>query len=162
MEVPSFARGGVNDVGAAITALLGFASAGSAVTGATGAGFGLFDSTFRNYDEAFLVHEDLPALQKLVVAEQAKFKTSLFAENNKANFPVSFQEASSAINDYARTCTFTGMRGLLNESMIEKAQKAANPLDQTRIFNPAELSLENWKKIQDYLKASKTEETAEP
>jgi hypothetical protein len=154
-----FARGGVNDVGAAITALLGFASAGSAVTGATGAGFGLFDSTFRNYDEAFLVHEDLPALQKLVVAEQGKFKTSLFTASNDDKFPTTFQEASSVINDYAKTCTFTGMRGLLNESMIEKAQKSANPLDQSRVFNPAELSLENWKKIQNFLKESRSEGT---
>lgn len=136
-----FARGGVNDVGAAISAILGLARAGSGITGGVGAGFGLLDSGIRNYDEAFTVDADLPSLQKLVRSEQKKIRDALF-DGQKANgeVPSTYQEAAIEILRYANTCSFTGMRGLLTSTMMEKAAAQNNPLDGSRIFDFSTLS----------------------
>jgi hypothetical protein len=44
-----FARDTTNDLGAAISAVLGLTKVASPITGGVGAGFGLIDGTFRNY-----------------------------------------------------------------------------------------------------------------
>jgi hypothetical protein len=137
-----FARSGVNDVGAAMSAILGLAAAGSGLTGGVGAGFGLMDSTIRNYDEAFLVYSDLPAMQELVRSEQQKFRDGILKPDNAAGLPSSFQESSIQIMRYANMCSFTGMRGLMNESMVEKAAAAANPLDGSRITDFMSMTLD--------------------
>lgn len=131
-----FARGSVNDVGTAVSAVLGLASAGSAVTGGIGAGFGLIDSGIQNYDQAFLVDADLPALQKLVRSEQDRIRNAIFdGDKTNGTEPKTFQQAAIQIMRYANTCSFTGMRGLLTQTMIESANAAKNPLDGSRILD---------------------------
>lgn len=107
-----FARSGANDVGAAVSATLGLTAAGSAVTGGVGAGFGLIDSFFRNYDEAFLVASDLPNLENAVIRAQTEYREKL--DHAKIT---SFPSATTAILRYAYFCSFTGMRGLINEKL---------------------------------------------
>ncbi len=120
-----FGRSTANDVGTAVSAILGLANAGSQVTGGIGAGFGLLDSGISNYDEAFKVDADLPALQKLVQSEQAKIRNEVLGSENASNennrIPETYQGAAIEIMRYANTCSFTGMRGLLTESMLEKS-----------------------------------------
>lgn len=151
-----FTRGTVNDVGTAISAVLGLASAGSGITGGIGAGFGLVDSGIQNYDEAFLVHADLPALQKLVRSEQDKIRNAIF-DDDVANGvqPKSFQQAAIQIMRYANTCSFTGMRGLLTQSMIEKANASRNPLDGSRILDFNMLSSKQQEALIETLGAQK-------
>lgn len=149
-----FLRGGINDVGAAISAILGLASASAGLTGGIGAGFGLADSGVNNYNQAFLVHADLPALQKLVRSAQKDIRTALFdgdAANGSA--PTTYPEAAIEIMRYANTCSFTGMRGLMSESMIEKARQGENPLDGSRIFDLKTLTPEQRKAVLSLLKA---------
>lgn len=122
------ARGVFNDVGAAVSAVLGLAKAGSAVTGGAGAGFALIDSSFRNYDETFLVTPDLPVLQRKVFDEQDKFSQEALKD---ANIPGDYFTANSIILRYANLCSFVGMKGLINASlsqttssdMIERVKK---------------------------------------
>jgi hypothetical protein len=125
-----FARALTNDVGAVISTILGLTSVGSGITGGVGAGFGFVDSSFRNYDESFLVNADLPTLQKLVRAEQLKLRNETYSA-----MPKTYPDATIAILRYAQTCTFNGMRGLLTESMVEKAQREANTFDGQRILD---------------------------
>jgi hypothetical protein len=104
-----FVRNTTNDVGAAISAVLGLAKAGSGITGGVGAGFGLADGAYRNYDNVFVVSPDLPAMQNLVRENQKKVR-----EEALAALPVDYYSAQSRIIEYARLCSYTGMKGLLN------------------------------------------------
>lgn len=108
-----FARNTTNDVGTMVSTVLGLASAGSGLTGGVGAGFGLLDSSWRNYDENFLVSADLPTLRRLVLSEQAKFRDTLVMPDN-------YPDATNVILRYADLCSFVGMKGLLVESMEGK------------------------------------------
>lgn len=151
-----FSRGTVNDVGAAVSAVLGLASAGSGVTGGIGAGFGLLDSGIQNYDQAFVVDADLPALQKLVRAEQEKLRSNTFDDDKEnGTTPKSYQEAAIQIMRYANTCSFTGMRGLLTQSMLEKANAAQNPLDGSRIWDFSTLTSAQREAVVEVLGAQK-------
>lgn len=123
-----FARNTTNDVGALMSTILGLASAGSGWTGGISAAFGLADSAWRNYDENFLVYADLPAVQKLVNAEQDKMRKTYVAPDN-------YPDATNLIIRYANLCSFVGMRGLLTESMVLKAAGEQNPLDGSRILD---------------------------
>lgn len=107
-----FVRNTTNDVGAAISAVLGLAKAGSGVTGGVGAGFGLADSAFRNYDNVFVVSPDLPAMQKLVREHQLKFR-----DETLAAVPTDYYSAQTKIIQYAQLCSYTGMKGLLNAAV---------------------------------------------
>ena len=55
-------RANVNDVGTLVTAILGFANAGSIATSAVASATGFGDSLLRNYDTAFLVTPDLDSV----------------------------------------------------------------------------------------------------
>ncbi len=121
-----FARGVVNDVGAAITAVLGLTKVISPVVGGVGAGFGLVDSSFRNYDDAFLVSADLPLLQAKVYSEQAKFRE--LAE--KRTDIKRYSQANSMILRYANFCSYTGMRGLINSSLSQTTEDPPSAMDR--------------------------------
>lgn len=107
-----FARNTTNDVGTAVSAALGLFNAGSVATGAAGAAFGLADATFRNYDNVFVVSPDLPNIQNLVRAEQTKVR-----ERITTSMPGNYYDAQRMIIEYANLCSYTGMKGLLNESV---------------------------------------------
>lgn len=110
-----FARSGVNDAGTAVSLVLGLAAAGSATTGGVGAGFGLVESFFKNYDDAFLVASDLPRLETAVLEKQEEYRFKL----SKATIS-SFEGATSAILRHAYYCSFTGMRSLINEKLATR------------------------------------------
>ena len=114
-----FARGVVNDVGAAISAVLGLSGVTGALAGGVGAGFGLADGTFRNYDENFLVAADLPNLQSAVIKKQAEYR----AEIAKSP-PDNFADATVHIIRYANYCSFTGMRAIINYKLTEAPDPA--------------------------------------
>lgn len=117
-----FARDTTNDVGAAVSAILGLTNVASPVTGGVGAAFGLIDGTFRNYDEIFVVDADLPGLQKLVRAERTKIREKLAPGKN---YPTEYSDAFSAIQHYATLCSYIGMKGLLSESMERQARETS-------------------------------------
>jgi hypothetical protein len=110
-----FARNTTNDVGALVSTVLGLASAGSGVTGGIGAGFGLADSGWRNYDENFLVSADLPVLQRHVFSEQALFRKDL-------KYPDNYFDGTNMILRYANLCSFVGMKSLLVKAMEDKTK----------------------------------------
>jgi hypothetical protein len=107
-----FLRNTTNDVGAAISAVLGLAKAGSGITGGVGAAFGLADGAFRNYDNVFVVSPDLPAMQKLVKEHQSDLREAFLADA-----PTDYYSAQSKIIEYASLCSYTGMKGLLNQAV---------------------------------------------
>ena len=111
-----FSRGVVNDVGAAISAVLGLTNTTSAVTGGVGLGFGLVDGGFRNYDDAFLVSADLSTLQSKVYAEQDKFRAAI---EPRLSTLQSYPRGNSLILRYANLCSYTGMRQLINNALVE-------------------------------------------
>jgi hypothetical protein len=116
-----FARGLVNDVGAAVTAVLGLTKVTSPIVGGVGAGFGLADSSFRNYDDSFLVSADLATLQTRVYTEQDTFREKAMARKDIKRF----SHANSIILRYANFCSYTGMRGLINKSLNNSSEDFA-------------------------------------
>lgn len=121
-----FGRGLVNDVGAAITAVLGLAKASSPVVGGIGAGFGLADSSFRNYEDAFLVSADLSTLQTKVYSEQDKFREAAAKRTDVK----SYAQANSLILRYANYCSYVGMRGLINASLAETTEDLPTAMER--------------------------------
>lgn len=119
-----FARNSTNDAGSMVSVVLGLVSAGSGITGGVGAGFGLADSFWRNYDENFLVSADLPTMQQLVYSEQDKFRDGL-----KGRMPTNYSDATNTIIRYANLCSFVGMRRLLTTTMSEKAKANRDGVD---------------------------------
>jgi hypothetical protein len=141
-----FARNSTNDVGALVSTVLGLAAAGSGITGGVGAGFGLADSVWRNYDENFLVSADLPTLQRLVQSEQDKYRETVY----KA-IPDNYPDATIAILRYANLCSFVGMRGLLTQSMADKTDNnnVPNAADENRVTKGLEDALAAYKRAKE-------------
>jgi hypothetical protein len=113
-----FGRNVSNDVGGAIATALGLAGAASGVVGGVAAGFSFADSSFRNYDESFMVDADLSKMRRLVLSAQDNMKLGI-----NANPPRTVFAAESKIIRYAGLCSFLGMQDLLNESVGEKTRK---------------------------------------
>jgi hypothetical protein len=99
-----------NDAGAAISAVLGLSNAGVKVTSGVGVGFGLADGIFRNYNGQFVVGPDLAIVRNAVLAAQTDKRTSILG-----NMPTNFADANTAILEHAKTCSFLGMKGLIND-----------------------------------------------
>ena len=131
-----FLRAETNQLGGFLSAVLGLADAGSAVTGGFGALFSFFDASIESYDSAYLVSPDLPTVQALVNQTQSK----LAAELTSANATYTYPQAERALTLYANNCTFNGIRGLINSSLasskatVEKS--AAGVVIGVRINKP--------------------------
>ncbi|GAA4039765.1 hypothetical protein GCM10022213_07290 [Parerythrobacter jejuensis] len=109
-----------NDTGTALSTILGLANAGENVVTGIAAGFGLGDSAWRNYDEAFVVGPDLANAKSLVQAQQSLFRAELKSGKKNAS---TFYEAQSLIREHANICSFLGMKGILNKAAAEKQDK---------------------------------------
>lgn len=107
-----FARSTTNDVGTAMSAVLGLANAGQDVVTGIATGFGVLDSTFRNYDDAFVAGPDLAQVRTLVLAAQDDFRARTLASDS--TLPGDYGTAQSVIMRYANICSYLGMRSLLN------------------------------------------------
>lgn len=107
-----FARSTTNDVGTAMSAVLGLANAGEDVVTGIATGFGVLDSTFRNYDDAFVAGPDLAQVRTLVLAAQDDFRARTLASDS--TLPGDYGTAQSVIMRYANICSYLGMRSLLN------------------------------------------------
>jgi len=118
-----------NDFGTAISTILGLANAGEDIVTGAAAGFGLGDSAWRNYDDAFVVGPDLSAVQSLVFVEQQLIRTNLASGRLEA--PQSFFEAKSHIRHYARPCTYLGMRSLLNRAAAQSEKGTHEEIERT-------------------------------
>lgn len=116
-----FGRSATNDVGTAVSTVLGLASAGENVVTGVAAGFGLLDTTFRNYDDAFVAGPDLAQVRSLVLAAQDDFRARTVATN--AVLPADYGTAQTVIMRYANMCSFLGMRSLLNRTSAAAEQR---------------------------------------
>jgi len=114
-----YGRAITNDVGTAMSTILGLANAGQNVVTGVAAGFGVGDSLWRNYDEAFVVSPDLSNVRSLVIAAQDVFRKKTF----EADLPRSYSTAQSVILRYANQCSTLGMQSLLNQSASEQQQQ---------------------------------------
>lgn len=120
-----FGRGATNDVGTIITAILGLSSVGPKLISGVSTGFGLGDSTWRNYDESFVVSPELDVVRSLVLSAQDQFRRETID-----NAPTDYMTARSAVIRYAGLCSFLGMQSLLNQSVDQQRrqlQEAAKP-----------------------------------
>lgn len=121
-----YARNNTNDVGAAISAILGLSSASPALAGGIGAGFGLADSVFRTYDQQFLISPDLGAVQTRVFSEQAAF-----ARETYKNPPDNLFDATIAISDHANYCSYVGMKRLIGAALVDKSKEKEPIVEDT-------------------------------
>jgi hypothetical protein len=120
-----FARNNFNDVGAAISAILGLSKASSALTGGVGAGFGVVDGVFRTYDQQFLISPDLASVQKRVFTAQGALVADVYKKS-----PSNYFDATMRIADHANLCSYVGMKALINESLNDKSREES-PVEET-------------------------------
>ncbi len=113
-----FGRTLTNDVGTIMTTVLGLAKAGEAAVTGLAATVGLADSTWRNYDDAFVVSPDLSNVQTLVFAAQDNFRARILQKDE--NLPRDYGTAQSTVRRYANLCSFLGMDNLLGESAAKQ------------------------------------------
>lgn len=111
-----FGRALTNDVGTAVSTVLGLANAGQNVVTGAAASFGLGDNLWRNYDDAFVVAPDLSNVKVLVYAAQDNFRQKTFSEA----LPKEFGTAQTVILRYAHLCSTLGMRSLLSQAATEQ------------------------------------------
>ncbi|MGY6636354.1 MAG: hypothetical protein ACXIUO_04395 [Erythrobacter sp.] len=122
-----FGRALTNDLGTALSTLLGLASAGQNVVTATATATGLADNAWRNYDEAFVVSADFSNVRALVVSAQKVFKY----ETSKA-LPPNYSAAYSVLLTYDEHCSTLGMQALLNQSVNQQKKLLQDSLSQNR------------------------------
>lgn len=113
-----YARSLGNDVGTAVTTILGLANAGEAAVSALAAATGVADSALRNYDNSFLITPELSTVRGLVSAAQANYRARTLGPS--AILPADFGTAQSAIREYAELCSFQSMKGMLTVSAQEQ------------------------------------------
>lgn len=121
-----YGRSITNDVGTAITTILGLANAGQNLVTGAAAGFGFGDSLWRNYDEAFVVAPNLSNVKSLVLAAQDVFRKRTYEQE----LPINYSTAQSIILRHAEQCSTLGMQSLLNQSANQQEQalkKSAAP-----------------------------------
>lgn len=112
----------VNGVGTLASAIMGLASAGSAATGAVGAGFGTADSIFSNYDATFVVQPDPSLLEEDVIRQQQGAETAFMSGLSSTS---TYYDANKAIERHAYFCTFYGMKAIINSNLQKDASTAA-------------------------------------
>lgn len=118
-----FGRSVTNDAGTAITTVLGLVNAGQdAVTGLAAA-TGMADSSWRNYDDSFMISPELSSVQGLVEAAQDNYRSRTLGD--AAQMPADFSTAQHMIQRYANLCSHLGMRRLLQEAATTE-QKSLN------------------------------------
>lgn len=113
-----FGRTLTNDVGTAVSTIMGLANAGQSAVTAVAATTGLADSTWRNYDDAFVISPQLSVVRNLVLAAQDNFRARTLAVD--AAMPADFGTAQSIIERYAEQCSFLGMQSLLEQSATKQ------------------------------------------
>jgi len=124
-----------NDAGTAISTVLGLANAGENVVTGVAAGFGLGDSAWRNYDQAFVVAPDLSIVKSLVEADMGDYRRRI--STGEIDLPDNYQDAQSMVEGYADKCSTLDMKKLLNQSVeekraaIEEGQPASPEIERT-------------------------------
>lgn len=117
MRRRKFGRALTNDVGTAVGSVLGLiTSVPKAVVSGTSAVTGGLDSTWRNYDDSFVVGPELESIRSLVLAAQDDYRQQTYREA----FPEDYMTARSAVVRYAGLCSFLGMKALLNQSVDQR------------------------------------------
>lgn len=127
-----FGRALTNDVGTAVSTVLGLAHAGESVVTGVAAAVGLADSGWRNYDDSFVISPDLSGVQALVFAAQDNLRSR--ALGRSATLPADYATAQSVILRYANICSFLGMKALLDQSAGQQRRELN---DQTEATNRA-------------------------
>lgn len=138
-----FGRSVTNDVGTAITTVLGLANAGQDAVAALAAGTGLADSSWRNYDDSFMISPELSSVQGLVEAAQDNYRSKTLGKS--ADMPADFSTAQHMIQRYANLCSHLGMKRLVQESATRE-QKTLNADTDQRNANtssPIKTATEN-------------------
>jgi hypothetical protein len=102
------------------TGLMGIFSAGSAATGATGAALGFLGASVDNINTSFLLAPKIESLESLVIKAHVSFVDTL-NQKDYATFP----QAQTLVNRYAGTCTFRGLKDLIDQSVAAAAPVSA-------------------------------------
>lgn len=123
-----FGRTLTNDVGTAVSTILGLANAGENIVTGVAAGVGLADSTWRNYDDSFVISPDLSNVQALVFAAQDNFRATTFKSNE--SIPKDYASAQTVIRRYANFCSFLGMKALLDQSSGQQRTQLNSQTDE--------------------------------
>lgn len=110
-----FGRSETNIVSGIVVGGMGLAGVASEAVGGAGLLFSGAESTFEAYDAAFLATPDLALLEQLVRTEQ-----DLVLKEAKVDGIKRVADVISLLNDYVYPCTFTGMKALLDDSIVIK------------------------------------------
>jgi hypothetical protein len=129
-----FGRALSNDVGTLMSTVLGLANAGENVVTGVAAGFGLFDSTWRNYDDSFVISPQLANVRSLVIAAQDNFRTRTLGPD--VTLPSTFGAAQSVLLRYADLCSFLGMQAILEQAAAKQRTELNDDTDRRNKPSP--------------------------
>lgn len=110
----NYRRDYFSNINTAFSALLNLTKSSNLATGTVSALFGAVDADYQNVDKHYVAAADLPAAEALVrraLAEQAR-------ENGKLS-SLGYSVAESRLIQYASTCSFNGIKTLINQSVIK-------------------------------------------
>lgn len=107
--------GGTAD--ALVNAVFAAAGVGPIATQVSNALFEGYDGTYQNIQDAFMVSPDLALVRKLVHNAQRDFKAEILKSP-----PTSYEAARQVIERYAGTCSYTGMKQMVNDSVAAQTK----------------------------------------
>jgi len=109
----NYRRDYFSNLNTAFSALLNLTKSSNLATGAVGALFGGIDADYQSVDRHYVAAADIPAAEALVrraLSEQAKENSNLTR--------LSYSRAENRLIQYASTCSFNGIKSLINQSVM--------------------------------------------
>lgn len=107
-----YGRNVLNGTNGLVSTILGLTKTGSLATGIVGAGFSFAGSTAEGIESAYMGSVDMGSAQSLV---QRTMET--LADHYTTKPPANYYAAERALVRYATTCTFSGVRALLSQTV---------------------------------------------
>lgn len=117
-----FTRSGLASADTLVGAVLGASGAGETAMTITNAAFGFSGKLIEGYDRAFLVKAEMEDVDRLVQAEQYRFREEVSAKFAKGDWPRSYEHARAVIESYARNCSYSGMQSLVSLAVKDRAE----------------------------------------
>lgn len=126
-----YGRDLASNTNTAISAILNLTKSSNLATGVTSALFGGLDVNYQNWDAHYVASVDLPLAERLVRNAMARQ-----AEDNARRAKASdfnYRQAESRLQQYASTCSFNGIKTLVNQSVTAGSKNVS--VDDTGAAN---------------------------
>jgi hypothetical protein len=126
-----YGRDLASNTNTALSTVLNLTKSSNLATGITSALFGGLDVNYQNWDAHYVASVDLPLAETLVRYAMERQAQENAARSKAAGF--TYRQAESRLQQYASTCSFNGIKTLINQSV--SAGKNNLVVDETGAAN---------------------------